>query len=261
MTTPISSHKPRSSYGWDISVPVYGTPAPLSPGHTITVTVTDDGSGNTGYIAAVYDPSGPTPAAIVPPCTPLATSDGGDTYTAQIPVTIPPNDQTVIVYPQPNPIGPVSQAVTIQSGSSGSSGSDSGDPSLAAAARAAVFQPGRPVPVSLSAEFGAPPELGGPRVEAAILVYSGAPGFERCWFSQPIDLRSAGADPALWMLERTDARTWLLRLRRGGFDLVVYRHTSAAEKDGSLPVRLHVEAGGNGADAEWPQTVTISPAP
>jgi len=62
------------------------------------------------------------------------------------------------------------------------------------------------------------------------------------------------------MLERTDARTWLLRLRRGGFDLVVYRHTSAVEKDGSLPVRLHVEGDENGTSAEWPLTVTISPA-
>jgi hypothetical protein len=247
--------------GWDISVPVYGTPAHLNLGNTITVTVEDDSSGNTGYIAAIYDPSGPTPAATVPPCTPLATSDGGDTYTAQIPVTIPPNDQMVIVYPQPNPLGPVSQAVTIQSGSSGSSGSNSGDPSLAAAARAAVFQPGRPVPAALSAKFGAPPKPGGPRVEAATLVYSGASGFERCWFSQPVELRSDGADPALWMLERTDARTWLLRLRRAGLDLVVYRHTSAAERDFAWPVQLGFESDGAGEGVDWPATVTLSPAP
>jgi hypothetical protein len=145
---------------------------------------------------------------------------------------------------------------------SGSGSSGSGSHSiLAVAALAEVFQEGRPAPVSVSAEFGAPPELGGPRFEAATLVYSGAPGFERCWFSQPIDYRSDGTDVALWMLERTDARTWLLRLRRGGFDLVAYRHISVVEKDGSLPVRLHVEGDGNGAGAEWPQTVTISPAP
>jgi hypothetical protein len=142
----------------------------------------------------------------------------------------------------------------------GSSGSGS-QSILAAAALAEVFQEGRPAPVSVSAEFGAPPELGGPRVEAAVLVYSGAPGFERCWFSQPIDLRSVGTDPALWVLERSDARTWLLRLRRGGLDLVVYRHTSAAERDCVWPVQLGFESDGAGEGVDWPATVTLSPAP
>ncbi len=139
------------------------------------------------------------------------------------------------------------------------SGSTSDDES-AMAALGASLQEGRPAPVAVTAEFGAPHKGGGARVEAATLVYSGAPGFERCWLSQPIDQCSDGVDAALWMLERPDARTWLLRLRRGGFDLVVYSHTSAAERDGSLPVRLHVERDGNGV-TEWPLTVTISPAP
>ena len=63
------------------------------------------------------------------------------------------------------------------------------------------------------------------------------------------------------MLERTDARTWHLRLRRGDFDLVVYRHTAVVDKDGSLPVRLQVEKIGHGHSADWPAAVTLSPAP
>ncbi len=251
MKKPVSSQKPRTGT-WSIHYPGINQTVPAG---SLTVQV-NDGVDNNQYLATVYNDVDP-----MPPYggTPMSYNSSTGYYEATFTVSAPPSDKDVVVYVvdetkeyQNNPF---------KVAGSGSSASDS-QCDLAAAALAEVFQEGRPAPVSVSAEFGAPPKPGGGlRVEGATLVYSGAPGFERCWCSQPIDLRSDGPDPALWMLERTDARTWQLRLRRGAIDLVVYRHTAVMEKDGSLPARLHVEGDGNGAGVEWPLTVTISPAP
>jgi hypothetical protein len=261
MSTPTPCDKPTSTKGWQIYSPFPGgPPLPLNDDGTVNVGVDDKNVGNSGYRGAVYNDGDSVPQFA--DCTELDEPPGDSTiWSGKLAAYAPPCDhKNVIFYNDDDETDSKATSFSLTGVLCGS-GSYSDAAGQGAAALKAVVQSGKPVPASLSAQFGASPKPGGPRVEAALLVYSGAPGFERCWFSQPIDHRSDGAHVALWMLERTDARTWLLRLRRGGFDLVVYRHTAAVEKDGSLPVLLLVEGDGNDAGAEWPQTVTISPAP
>jgi hypothetical protein len=131
---------------------------------------------------------------------------------------------------------------------------------------------GRPVPVELRVRFEAPvgclwawvallrrlrgrPPLG-PVLREAVLVHSPRAGAECCWLGEPIAAFSDRDDPAFWLLEKSSPRTWDLGLRRGGADLVGYRHTTA-EMDCSFPITLALAAGAEGEG--WPRAVTVLP--
>ena len=175
--------------------------------------------------------------------------------------TPPCTGKTVIFYNDDDENDYHHTTFSVTGGVCGSGSGSHSDAAQGFMALKSVVQQGKPVPAAMSAQFGDPPQSDGPRVEAAVLVYSGAPGFERCWFSQPVDRLSDAADPALWVLERADAVTWLLRLRRGDRCLVLYRHTAVVETDAAWPVQLGFESDGTGESVDWPAVVTLSPAP
>jgi hypothetical protein len=125
--------------------------------------------------------------------------------------------------------------------------------------------PQRPVPVALILEVGNL-EAGTcekcDRIgEPTLLIHANDIRFPCSWFSRPIDFCS-GDDPAgIWMLEKADARTWKLILRRKEHIVVHYELTTKTEKDCSFPLKLRRSGTGGNECKKWPMTVRIEPAP
>jgi len=253
MSTSGTPKAPKAT-NWSIQNPSFNEAVPLYPGDTLTVVVDDAGDNNIGYVAAVYNATDPDPPYAN--CTALASTDGGFTYHGDF-ILGAGTQKKVIAYvmnTQDSQINPF----TIQSGSG------SGILAAAAATRpAALSKTNKPVPVALSLQLDAPVEGAesdpDPLNRPTTLLYSGSPGPECCWLSQPVDSCSDRADAAFWMLTTSDARTWILLLRRGKADVVVYRFTTSGEQSGSFPLQLYLAVGGEGRN--WPRTVTLSPAP
>jgi hypothetical protein len=145
------------------------------------------------------------------------------------------------------------------SGSCAGLGSLSGSVQVLAAARPpAIARADKPVPVALSLQAEAPSgdAESGPLDRPTTLSYSGSTADECCWLSPPVDAYSDRSAPAFWILRTGDARAWVLILRRGDSDVVVYHFTAPDEKGGAFPIRMHLAAGGH----SWPRSVTVSPA-
>ncbi len=156
----------------------------------------------------------------------------------------------------------MSNATDCQGSGSGSSGSGH----FFVKRRCHFCHADQPVPVALSLQLDKPVSPGTAGDCAKLnqptrLLHSGDHGFECCWFSQPIDFCSDAANPAVWMLQKSDAKTWHLHLRRGHHEIVEYRLTTANEKDCSFPIKLQRAGAGDGECKNWPKTVTISAAP
>jgi hypothetical protein len=141
----------------------------------------------------------------------------------------------------------------------GSSGSVSGSQLSPLTRPYALSKTDRPVPIALSLQADAPAAgdaESGPLDLPTTLSYSGVSADECCWLSPPVDAFSDRAAPAFWVLRTGDARTWVLILRRGDSDVVVYHFTAPGEKGGAFPIQMHLAAGGR----SWPRSVTVSPA-
>jgi hypothetical protein len=124
--------------------------------------------------------------------------------------------------------------------------------------------PDNPVPVALRMKFDSKiaagtcancEELNKPTV----LIHPSGADFSCCWMSQPINYCKGGV-PGLWMLEKTDPRTWTLSLRRGSDIAVTYSLTTKKEKDCTFPINLKFISGTDECK-KWPKTVTIAPGP
>jgi hypothetical protein len=153
-------------------------------------------------------------------------------------------------------------------------GGGSGSGSVSHEAHRCPFcREGRPVPVELRVRFEPPvgclwawlallrrlrgrPPLG-PALQSAVLVHSPRAGAGCSWMGEPIAAFSDRDDPAFWRLEKSSPTTWGLGLRRGGADLVAYRHTTP-ELDCSFPITLSLVEGAEGEG--WPSAVTVYPA-
>ena len=100
----VPSQAPRVVTPWQIVTPGPQQVVPLNPDNTVTVVVADENSGNTGYLAAIYSGSAPSPpmGPNYPGYTPLASNDGGATWSWNVPVNFAgsfQSQQNVVVYP------------------------------------------------------------------------------------------------------------------------------------------------------------------
>ncbi len=144
-------------------------------------------------------------------------------------------------------------------------GSGSGSSGFRLAVRCQFCGADKPVPVALSLQLDGPVAAGtcagcDQLNRPTVLVHSGDPGLACCWLSPPIDFCADAANPGFWVLEKADARTWTLLLRRRQAVVVAYRLTTA-DRACSFPIRLRLAGPGGGECVNWPATVTVSPAP
>ncbi len=125
---------------------------------------------------------------------------------------------------------------------------------------------GKTVPVALQMRLDSPvrpgtcsncDQLNG----LTLLVYSHDADFVGCWFSQPIEFCADGSAPGWWILQTKDAKTWTLVLRHKDALVVTYGFTSATEQKVPFPMTLHIVGKGGKECKNWPQTVTVDPAP
>ena len=97
-----------------------------------------------------------------------------------------------------------------------------------------------------------------------ILQHSNDTSLSCCWFSGPIEF--CGANPGYWKLEKTDATNWVLLLlltQLDGSAAEVVRYTVASLSNAcTFPITLaRTSISVNDACANWPLTLTITPAP
>ena len=136
----------------------------------------------------------------------------------------------------------------------------------AVAIRCPNCDPKRPVPVALILKLDSAVAAGTCKQCSKLnqptrLVHSNDAKYPCSWFSQPIKFCS-GTDPAgVWMLQKSDASTWTLTLRRGAATVVVYSTKTKTKKDCSFPLKLNRVGKGGTECVKWPATVTIVPAP
>ena len=126
--------------------------------------------------------------------------------------------------------------------------------------------PKRPVPVALILKLGSAVAAGTCKQCSKLnqptrLVHSNDAKYACSWFSQPIKFCSGGDPTGVWMLQKTDASTWILTLRRGATTVVTYSTKTKAKKDCSFPLKLNRVGKGGTECVKWPATVTIVPAP
>jgi hypothetical protein len=239
-------------------------------GGTIVVRVQDRGLGNTRYHATITA-SG---SGLTGGDGDLAQEGSGSQFfsaslsVGPVPATASANNRSVTVT---GFSGSHQESETIdfrvQSDPCGSgSGSGSGIAVLTAAAHRCQFcQPDEPIPVALTLQLDTPVSAGTcadcDRLnQPTALRHSRDPGFPCSWLSQPIDFCSDRANPALWVLRKTDETTWTLVLQRGSSTVVTYRLTTPA-LDCSFPIRLQIAGAGGPECKDWPRTVTVTPAP
>jgi hypothetical protein len=132
--------------------------------------------------------------------------------------------------------------------------------------RCAHCAAGQPVPVALSLQLDTKVAAGtcadcDQLNQPTLLVHSKDAKFVCCWLSQPINMGSDDGKPGVWMLEKTDASTWTLSLRRGSAVVVTYSLRTKTEKDCSFPIKLKLVGKGGKECKKWPKTVTVTPAP
>src|SRR5579884_767562 len=229
MATPV----PRRAASFTILLPLTDTLALADPTNHILVRVKDQ-QGNTGYFATMTDlttgrdvSSGPL----------VQERPGGQLWSLCMPVVTLSNN-TRFVQSNNKVTVKVTQGAVGDSdanefeaafGTGSCSGSGTLPGSIQAAAggglaalRRAFFRTDQPLPVSLLLHLDDPAAGGGRR--PTLMHYSGDPKFPCHWFGQAAG--GAGPDrPAVWTLFKSDARTWVLLLRRGGDDVVTYRLT------------------------------------
>lgn len=94
-----------------------------------------------------------------------------------------------------------------------------------------------------------------------LLRHSNDPHHAGAWFSHPINLGQKGSQPAYWVLEKTDAKTWILVLRQEETTIVEFVLKTKLAKDCSFPIQLTRQGAGAKHFTKWPKTVTMAPAP
>ncbi len=240
--------------------------------NTVLVFVRDSLLGNDGYAAAITD-IGTAPAAF----TPLIKQIGTQFYSGRVavggvvPSSTAVNNKTVTVrgFQGGHQVGgSESKNFKAQTDPCGSGSSGSGVHRMEAQ-RCHFCHAHEPVPVELTLQLDTPVSPGtaadcGRLNHPTVLRHAGHPahpGSECAWLSHPIDFCSDAANQALWMLRKTDARTWILILRRGKTNIVSYRHATAVAKDCSFPIQLHLADVDGHECKHWPHTVTVCPAP
>ena len=231
----------------------------------VQVRVTDVTAHNDRYVAAITDSTG---ANVSSGNLTLENPSGSPHFfsallsAGAIPGSVPgSNNKTASVQGFQGSISMYSEAHNFKAYSSGS-GSHALETTAAQVAK--VFKAGQPVPhamhLCLDAPGGESFPAGDPPPQPILLVHAPDPA-QISWFSEPLHLGGEAATPGFWQLQKRDPRTWLLKLQRGNNLLVTYRHTTAAEKDGSLPIRLEIVDPGTGVIEGWPRTATVSAAP
>jgi hypothetical protein len=136
---------------------------------------------------------------------------------------------------------------------------------VAAAARCQFCQEDEPAPAVLQLQLDAPVTAGScadcDRLnQPTPLVHVQQAGYECCWLSEPIDFCADPTAPGFWMLRKSDARTWDLILQRGETEVARYCLQTQADNDCSFPITLQF-VGGGAECQDWPDTITVSPAP
>ena len=267
----MGKHHPQVKSGiWDVIAPIINVASVVDSMGRVLVRVSNGVSANTGFHAVITDVGTTGP--------PISSADLVQESTAQFwsalmfagtvhvshPPPVQPN-KTVKVEAFKGTVSGGTITLDFEAVDSGS-GSSGSDGIKMKSQRCHFCHAHEPVPVALTLHLDSPVSPGtaadcGRLNHPTVLRHGGHPGTECSWLSHPIDFCSDSANPALWMLHKSDAKTWMLYLRRGKTDIVVYRHTTAAEKDCSFPIQLHLAGAGGYECKDWPRTVTGSPAP
>ena len=255
---------------FDIETPDVDDPAEVDSNSKIRVVVTNQNEFNTGFIATIIDLGSGGAGQSVD----LRLASGSTiTWKGRVPVpgTIPAHDPGA---------GNSNKTLRVQAVQNGS-GADQQDNNFRAYGGPDIITLGTAsepphrgdnlrmanlMPVALQLELDAPVRPGtcshcDQLNRPTRLVHSNDVRFACCWFSPPIDFCADGAAPGLWMLEKTDPKTWTLVLQREGARVVTYRLVTALEKDGSFPIQLQLTGPAGKECKNWPRTVTIVPAP
>jgi hypothetical protein len=145
-------------------------------------------------------------------------------------------------------------------------GSGSNRLGVAAARGCENCDPQRPVPVALILQVGKTIEAGAcdqcARLgEPTLLTHSDDAKHPCSWFSQPIDFCSGKGSAGIWMLQKADAYTWALTLRRNDLVAVTYSATTKSEKECSFPLELELLGKAGAECKKWPKSVRVVPAP
>ncbi len=232
------------------------------PYGTILVRVRDLGAGNTSYQATITDLAlGSTQGSGGLPREGSSQFFSGQVGVGAVPVTATGNNRRVTVQAFRGSTPGERDSVDFRA-QSAPCGSGSGITVVSEARGCQFCDADRPVPAALQLQLDAPVADGtytgcDQLNQPALLVYCQHADYECCWLSEPIDF---GGDPGFWLLQKSDARTWALVLRRGECEVVAYRLTMRAEKDCSFPITLELRGAG-GECRDWPRTVTVTAAP
>ena len=252
---------------WSINPPLPAGPGIYSvvdaAGKILVQVNNTDTINNRSFTATTY-PVGSGSAPI--DCEPLAPEDSTlQFFSAKLLVGTPhstptgqPNYQVVVVCTKAN--GSQTKA-TVQF-EAVSSGSGSHTVPAPKAHHCQFVRADQPVPVELQLQLDTlvATVTGGeddPLNQPTRLVHSVDSSGACAWLSEPIDLRTGGANTGFWVLQKCDARTWILLLRCGDVSMVSYRFTTASDYEDSFPIQL----GLFGPAGIWPRTITITPAP